>query len=157
MGFLVAKILFLLILAAACGALLAWWWFRRRYEDVSLEYARWQERLADWRSGFEERLAARPEVDLQPLWEQVASVDEAVRAIPEPRPTDLAPVLDAIARIRVPDLEPVQLRLEGLEARVASLEAPAVDLGPLIERLDELKARLERPPPQPVGALDGAH
>jgi uncharacterized protein HemX len=148
MGFLVAKILFLLVLAAACGAALAYWWFRRRYEDITVEYARWREQLSAWRSGFEERLAARPEVDLQPLWEQVASVDEAVRAIPEPRPTDLTPVLDAIARIRIPervDLAPVQLRLDNLESQVAGLAAPAppVDLGPALERLARLEQTVE--------------
>src|SRR2546430_12146175 len=77
MGLLLAKILFLLVLAAACGALFTFWWFRRHYEDVTLEYARSRDEWASWRRGFEARLAARPEVDLQPLREQLAALDEA--------------------------------------------------------------------------------
>lgn len=102
MGFLLAKILFLLIVAAAAGALLAWWWFRRHYEDVTFEYSRSREEWDSWRRGFEERLAARPEVDLRPLREQLAALEQAVRAIeiPQPRPTDLTPVLAAVAALR---------------------------------------------------------
>src|SRR5437879_13204877 len=86
MGFLLAKILFLLVLAAACGALFSYWWFRRHYEDVTLEYARSRDEWASWRRGFEARLAARPDVDLQPLREQLAALDEAVRSIDVPIP-----------------------------------------------------------------------
>src|SRR5437588_12995193 len=90
MGFLLAKILFLLALAAACGALFGYWWFRRHYEDVTLEYARSRDEWASWRRGFEARLAARPEVDLQPLREQLAAVDAAVRRIHVPIPERVA-------------------------------------------------------------------
>src|SRR2546430_8664669 len=61
MGFLLAKILFVLVLAAACGALFGYWWFRRHYEDVTLEYARSRDEWASWRRGFEARLARSEE------------------------------------------------------------------------------------------------
>src|SRR2546430_8762122 len=164
MGLLIAKILFLLVLAAACGALFAYWWFRRHYEDVTLEYSRARDEWASWRRGFEARLAARPEVDLQPLREQVAAVDEAVRSIdvPIPERVDLASVHarpdeieTRIGDIRLPppcDLGPTEQRLTAIEhallplqTRLDELEsalrafrvAPSqtVDLGPLLERL----------------------
>jgi hypothetical protein len=138
MGFLLAKILFLLIVAAAAGALLAWWWFRRHYEDVTFEYSRSREDWDSWRRSFEERLAARPEVDLRPLRAQLAALEQAVRAIeiPQPRPTDLTPVLSALAALRpaaarVPaarasiDLAQEQLRLDDPdEEGVADMPAP---------------------------------
>ena len=175
MGLLLAKILFLLVLAAACGALFTFWWFRRHYEDVTLEYARSRDEWASWRRGFEARLAARPEVDLQPLREQVAAVDEAVRSIdvPIPERVDLASVharLDEIETrigdIRLPApsdlgpteqrltaiehaLFPVQTRLDELESAVRAFRAvpsQTVDLGPVLERLGTLQSRLENPP-----------
>src|SRR5437773_5071375 len=175
MGFLLAKILFLLVLAAACGALFGYWWFRRHYEDVTLEYARSRDEWASWRRGFEARLAARPEVDLQPLREQVAAVGEAVRSIdvPIPERVDLASVharLDEIETrigdIRLPApsdlgpteqrltaiehaLFPVQTRLDELESAVRAFRAvpsQTVDLGPVLERLGRLQSRLENPP-----------
>jgi hypothetical protein len=140
MGFLLAKILFLLIVAAAAGALLAWWWFRRHYEDVTFEYSRSREEWDSWRRGFEERLAARPEADLRPLLQQLAALEQAVRAIeiPQPRSTDLTPVLTALAALRPAapraagtrpseriDLAPEQLRLDDPEEEgVAEIQAP---------------------------------
>lgn len=102
MGFLLAKILFCLVVAAAAGALLAWWWFRRHYEDVTFEYSRSREEWDSWRRSFEERVAARPEVDLRPLLQRLAALEQSVRAIeiPQPRPTDLTPVLAALAALR---------------------------------------------------------
>ena len=127
MGFLLAKILFLLIVAAAAGALLAWWWFRRHYEDVTFEYARAREDGDSWRRSFEERLAARPEVDLRPLLQQLAALEQLVRAIeiPQPRPTDLTPVLAAVAALRPP------------ASRVAARPAEPMDLAPEQLRLDD--------------------
>src|SRR6267142_590486 len=163
MGFLLAKILFLLVLAGACGALFTYWWFRRHYEDVTLEYARSRDEWASWRRGFEARLAERPDVDLQPLREQVAAMDEVVRNIdvPIPERVDLAPLqsrLDDIERrigdIRLPEapdltpmqerltaiehaLFPVQTRLDELESAVRAVHVPApqtLDLTPVLER-----------------------
>lgn len=151
MGFLLAKILFLLIVAAAAGALLAWWWFRRHYEDVTFEYSRSREEWDSWRRSFEERLAARPEVDLRPLLQQLAALEQAVRGIeiPQPRPTDLTPVLSALAALRTAaprapaarasiDLAQEQLRLDDPEEEgVADMSAP------------------ESPAPEAPGALAG--
>jgi len=143
MGFLLAEILILLVAAAAAGALFAYWWFRRYYEDVTLEYTRSRDEWTSWRRSFEERLAARPQVDLQPLTEQVAGVDAAVRAIniPQPEATDLSPVLSAVA-----DLAPVHSRLDAIEQRIGTIrmpDAPApVDLEPLSQRLAALEQRV---------------
>jgi predicted flap endonuclease-1-like 5' DNA nuclease len=175
MGFLLAKILFLLVLAAACGALFTYWWFRRHYEDVTLEYARSRDEWASWRRGFEARLAALPEVDLQPLREQVAAVDEAVRNIdvPIPERVDLAPLqsrLDDIERrigdIRLPEerltaiehaLFPVQTRLDELESAVRAVHVPqTLDLTPVLERLGTLQSHLENPPAPKVAVREGS-
>src|SRR5438067_9594902 len=103
MGLLIAKILFLLVLAAACGALFAYWWFRRHYEDVTLEYSRSREEWSAWRRGFEERLAARPEVDLRPLTEELTALfpvqtrlDELEGAV---RAFSLTPVLERLGTL----------------------------------------------------------
>ena len=153
MGFLLAKILILLVGAAAAGALFAYWWFRRYYEDVTLEYTRSRDEWTSWRRSFEERLAARPQVDLQPLTQQVAGVDAAVRAIsiPQPKATDLSPVLSAVSGLRMPtpdkvDLAPVHSRLDAIEQRIGALRIPdapaAVDLEPLSQRLAALEQRV---------------
>src|SRR5204862_408716 len=92
MGLLIAKILFLLVLAAACGALFAYWWFRRHYEDVTLEYSRSREEWSAWRRGFEERLAARPEVDLRPLTEELTALSEQLTAFDDSMRPNLAAV-----------------------------------------------------------------
>jgi predicted flap endonuclease-1-like 5' DNA nuclease len=151
MGFLLAKILILLAAAAVGGALFAYWWFRRHFEDVTLEYTRARDEWTSWRRSFEDRLAARPAVDLQPLSEQVADVDAAVRAIniPQPQATDLSPVLSAVSGIRIPDapaamdLGPLLQRLEALEQRVAGISIPQpqeVDLNPTLLKLTEIDA-----------------
>jgi hypothetical protein len=136
MGFLLAKILFCLMVAAAAGALFAWWWFRRHYEDVTFEYSRSREEWDSWRRSFEERLAARPEVDLRPLLQRLAALEQSVRAIeiPPPRPTDLTPVLAALAALRPPapraagprvDLAQEELRLDDPEDEgVADIRSP---------------------------------
>ena len=141
MGFLLAKILFLLVLAAACGGLFAYWWFRRHYEDVTLEYVRSRDEWAAWRRAFEDRLAARPEVDLQPLLEELATLHEAVRAIDRGA---LEKRLTAIEHA----LFPVQTRLDGLESAVRAFHVPppqTLDLTPVLERLGTLESRLENP------------
>jgi predicted flap endonuclease-1-like 5' DNA nuclease len=165
MGFLLAKMLFLLVLAAACGALFTYWWFRRHYEDVTLEYGRSRDEWASWRRGFEARLAARPDVDLQPLREQVAAVDEAVRAIDVPIPERV-------------DLGPLQSRFDDIERRISDIRLPeAPDLTPLEQRLiaiehalfpvqsrlDELESavrtvrvHLENPPTPKVAVREGS-
>jgi len=158
MGFLLAKILFLLVLAAACGALFSYWWFRRHYEDVTLEYARSRDEWASWRRGFEARLAALPEVDLQPLREQVAAVDAAVRNMDLPEAPDLKPTEQRLTAIEHA-LFPVQTRLDELESAVRAFSVPppqAVDFGPVLERLGTLQSHLENPPAPKAAVREGS-
>jgi predicted flap endonuclease-1-like 5' DNA nuclease len=185
MGFLLVKMLFLLGLAAAGGAGFAYWWFRRHYEDISLEYSRSREEWLAWRRGFEERLAARPPVDLEPVSAQVAAVHAAVSDIdiPVPERVDLAPVharLDELGRqvgeIRVPEppdlsstdkrltaiehaLFPLQTRLDELASAVRGVrvsEPQTLDLQPVLEQLGALRAHLENPPAPKVAIREGS-
>jgi hypothetical protein len=144
MGFLLAKIILLLGLAALCGALLAYWWFRRHYEDVTLEYARSRVEWAAWRRSFEERLAQRPTVDLEPVHERLAALETALRELPPPPPPpDLQPLHERLAAIdgsvrgivipsapSAPDLSPIDARLTAIENAMF----------PLQTRLDELES-----------------
>src|SRR6267154_1465609 len=158
MGFLLAKILFLLVLAAAGGALFSYWWFRRHYEDVTLEYARSRDEWASWRRGFEARLAALPEVDLQPLREQVAAVDAAVRNMDLPEAPDLKPTEQRLTAIEHA-LFPVQTRLDELESAVRAFRVPppqTVDFGPVLERLGTLQSHLENPPAPKAAVREGS-
>src|SRR6266699_5418077 len=142
MGLLIAKILFLLVLAAACGALFAYWLFRRHYEDVTLEYSRSREEWSAWRRGFEERLAARPEVDLRPLTEELTALDDSMRP-------NLAAVEKRLTAIEHA-LFPVQTRLDELEGAVR-----AFSLTPVLERLGTLASRLENQPNPEVVVSEG--
>jgi predicted flap endonuclease-1-like 5' DNA nuclease len=180
MGFLLAKILVLLAVAAASGGLFAYWWFRRHYEDVTQEYTRSAEEWAAWRRGFEERLAARPPVDLQPLSERLDAMHAAVADIDLPPPPDLAPlharvedIAQRLAEIRIPPatdlapaeqrlmaiehaLFPLQTRLDELESAVRALRIPEsldADLSPVLAHLAALQARLENPASAPARAV----
>ena len=153
MGFLLAKILLLLAVAAVCGALFSYWWLRRHYEDVTLEYMRSRDEAVAWRHGFEERLEA---------------LDAAIRGIriPQAQPSDLTPVLNAVAAIRIPeprpapDLSPIDKRLTAIEhalfpvqTRLDELASAVrgVNLMPVLERLDALQAPLQdRPQSKPA-------
>ncbi|HUA89043.1 MAG TPA: hypothetical protein VL994_06385 [Steroidobacteraceae bacterium] len=137
MGFLLLKIFFLLALAAGSGGALTYWWFRRHYEDVSLEYARSREEWQTWRHSFEERLAAQPAVDLEPVTAQLGALQTAISDIPTPEPVDLRPLqarLDELSQrieaIRMPDLARTDQRLTAIEHA----------LFPVQSRLDELTA-----------------
>ena len=67
MSFLMLKMVALLLLAAVLGAWLARWWMRRNYVEVTTEYRQLSGDWGAWRRSFEDKLAQRPEVDLQPL------------------------------------------------------------------------------------------
>jgi predicted flap endonuclease-1-like 5' DNA nuclease len=176
MGFLLAKILILMAVAAASGGAFAYWWFRRHYEDVTLEYTRSREEWSAWRRGFEERLAARPPVDLEPLGAQIDTVHAAVTGIEMPEAPDLAPLhakvedlAQRIGEIRIPaatDLAPTELRLmaiehalfplqtrlDELESAVRAIRIPEsldADLTPVLAHLAALQARLEGPAAAP--------
>jgi predicted flap endonuclease-1-like 5' DNA nuclease len=147
MTFLLAKIFFLLLLAALLGALLARWWLRRYYEDVTTEYTRLSNDWRNWRTSFEAKLAARPEVDLRPVTAGLDRIESGVRGIEIPKPvtTDLGPVLAAISVIRIPepkdvDLGPMQGRLGQVEHAIKSIPMPRdVDLGPVQNRLTQVE------------------
>ncbi|TLZ09322.1 MAG: hypothetical protein E6K39_04330 [Gammaproteobacteria bacterium] len=149
MGLLIAKILFLLVLAAACGALFAYWWFRRHYEDVTLEYSRSRAEWSAWRRGFEERLAARPEVDLRPLTEELTALSEQLTALDDSMRPNLAAVEKRLTAIEHA-LFPVQTRLDELEGAVR-----AFSLTPVLERLGTLASRLENQPNPEVVVSEG--
>jgi predicted flap endonuclease-1-like 5' DNA nuclease len=162
MGFLLTKILILLAVAAIGGAWFAYWWFRRHYEDVTLEFTRSRDEWTRWRRSFEQQLAARPVVDLQPLAQQLAGLDAAVRAIniPQPREVDLNPAMQrltaidtAVRGIESPltrQLQLLQTSLDGI--RIPDAPAP-VDLAPTqarLERLEEAVRAIHVPPLQSV-------
>jgi predicted flap endonuclease-1-like 5' DNA nuclease len=154
MGFLLAKIVLLLAAAAACGALFTWWWFRRHYEDVTLEHTRAREEWQAWRLGFEERLAQRPQVDLEPLLVRLAALEAVVQRIDLPT---LAPTEKRLTAIEHA-LFPVQTRLDALESAVRALHVPpaqTTDLTPVLEGLEALRSRLESPPPPQVAVREG--
>jgi len=166
MGFLLIKMLFLLGLAATCGAVLAYWWFRRHYEDVTLEYTRSREEWHAWRRGFEERLAARPPVDLEPVAQQVAAVHAAVGDIPLPERVDLAPLhahLDELARrvgdIRIPetpDLAPTNQRLMAIEHALFPLQTRLDELASAVRALRAPQVPAAKPEPAPAAASEPA-
>jgi predicted flap endonuclease-1-like 5' DNA nuclease len=154
MGFLLAQIVLLLAAAAACGALFTWWWFRRHYEDVTLEHTRAREEWEAWRRGFEEQLAQRPPVDLEPLLAGLSGLEAAVQRIEIPTLAATEKRLTAIEHA----LFPVQTRLDALESAVRGLHIPPAhtpDLSPVIERLELLRSRLERAPPPTVAVREG--
>src|SRR5947207_4801962 len=129
MGLLIAKILFLLVLAAACGALFAYWWFRRHYEDVTLEYSRSREEWSAWRRGFEERLAARPEVDLRPLTEELTALSEQLTALDDSMRPNLAAVEKRLTAIEHAPF-PVQTRPDEPEGAARTLRTPPAPAPP---------------------------
>lgn len=143
MGFLLAKILILMAVAAASGGLFAYWWFRRHYEDVTLEYTRSREEWSAWRRGFEERLAARPPVDLAPLHARVEDLSTRIGEIRIPAAPDLAPAEQRLMAIEHA-LFPLQSRLDELESAVRALRIPEdADLSPVLSHLAALQAQLE--------------
>src|SRR5882672_3194698 len=158
MGFLLAKILFLLVLAGACGALFTYWWFRRHYEDVTLEYARSRDEWASWRRGFEARLAERPDVDLAPLQSRLDDIERRIGDIRLPEAPDLTPMQERLTAIEHA-LFPVQTRLDELASAVRAVHVPApqtLDLTAVLERLGRLQSHLENPPAPKVAVREGS-
>ena len=164
MGYLVAKIIGLVVLAAASGFGLAYWWLRRRHRDVAEEYGRLVNASAAGAATtgegirkIEERLTS-----LEGVGERLhAALDEKVSALERTtlsqlsRPVDLEPVsqrLEAlertVARIGIPDLDPIEARLAGLgsigdrlatiERQLSSLAPKAPDFSPVIRQLEAL-------------------
>jgi predicted flap endonuclease-1-like 5' DNA nuclease len=158
MGFLLAKMVFLLALAAAAGGLFSYWWFRRHYEDVTLEYTRSRAEWSSWRRTLEERLSARPEVDLSPLSLQMQAVEDAVRGLPQAERVNLTPLMEAIATLHLPmperlDLAPLQARLDDIGVRLGELRVPAASGAEgITERLAALEAGVKRLPERTASA-----
>ena len=153
MSYLLAKIVFLLLLAAVLGGCFAWWLLRRRFEDVTVQHTSVQRDWAAWRQGLDAKLAHPPVVDLDPVNTRLQSLEAGVRAIEIPRhvPTDLSPVLAAVAAVRIPppappvDLAPVQTRLVDLEKLVRGIVIPAPkepDLSAVVARLASLESHV---------------
>ena len=95
-----------------------------------VDYARSREEWDAWRRGFEERLAASPPVDLEPLTQQLTAVHAAVSDIDIPIPERV-------------DLSPLHARLEDLTRRVGDIRLPpAPDLGPTQARLTAIEHAL---------------
>ncbi len=155
MTFLLLKIAGLMVLAAGFGAWVARWFFRHRYEDVTVQYTGWQNEWAQWRKGLDSKLSLRQMIDLSPVTERMNELESLVRGfgMPKPPPVDLAPVMEAVQNIRVPqaptyDFTPLYSRMYQIEQCVASIRVP--DLAPLHDRLDTLEASMQRS----VAAID---
>lgn len=110
MTLLLAKIIGLLVLAALFGAWLARWWLLRHYEDVTLQYASWQNDWAQWRKGLEARLspAGRSGVDLAPLLARLDAIESAIargQAVRETAEVNILAAQDSPLRRRAMDVE----------------------------------------------------
>src|SRR3990172_8388775 len=106
MGLLLSEIATLLLFAAALGFALAHWWVRRRFEDVTCAWPeltasrmalpaalgakamaeggreallRQLEEQATWRASLEMSLGAKAAVDLGPVIERLATLEEQVQ------------------------------------------------------------------------------
>ena len=116
---------------------------------MTLEYSRSREEWSAWRRGFEERLAARPEVDLRPLTEELTALSEQLTALDDSMRPNLAAVEKRLTAIEHA-LFPVQTRLDELEGAVR-----AFSLTPVLERLGTLASRLENQPNPEVVVSEG--
>lgn len=166
MSLLIAQIALLMLVSALLGGVVAAWLVRRSLQALTDEQVRQHGAWTQWRQQIEQRLAERPEPDLAPLVQRLAALEKAVGGIrlPTPEPTNLRPVLDAVASIRLPEppkpnLEPLNARLLQLEEAVkatampASMLAKEVELTALISRLGAIENQLSRlRMPDPVAA-----
>lgn len=110
MWFLILQIFFFMCIAAALGAALAWWWLRRRFVDVTETHAELTRQVET--AIAEGRALKLADVD--------ASLATALAAYKPPQP----------------DFQPLQDRLERLEAQVT---APDPDAGLLKERIGSIE------------------
>ncbi len=168
MWFLLLQIFILMLLAAALGAALMWWWLNRRYESIAqsresllaqtsrLEGLATREDVSKQATAILSAISGQKPVDLQPVEQKIAGVQQAVSGIRLPE-TDLSPVnqrlealearlaafsLDpvmtrvahvglAVEKIVPTDLAPVEQRLASLESALSKIKVPEVDLGPV--------------------------
>lgn len=185
MSLLFAQMAFLLLLAALLGGVCAWWLAQRRLQAVSADHTQLQNEWAQWRQLIDHRLAERPDPDWTPLMHRLGAIEKAVSSIrlPTPEPTNLRPVLDAVASIRMQpppvipaaQLEPLHGRLLSMEThlaalfsrlgavenRLANLRIPepmaAPNLQPLMASLLELQRAVAALRVPSASAMDGVH
>ncbi len=142
MSLLFAQMAFWLLLAALLGGVCAWWLAQRRLQALNAEHTRLQNEWVQWRQLIERRLAERPEPDWTPLMHRLGAIEKAVGNIrlPTPESTNLRPVLDAVASIRLqaPPVFPAA-QLDPLHARLLSIET---HLSGLFSRLGAVENRL---------------
>ncbi len=110
MWFLILQIFFFMCIAAALGAALAWWWLRRRFVDVTETHAELTRQVET--AIAEGRALKAADVD--------ASLATALAGYKPPQP----------------DFQPLQDRLERLEAHITS---PDPDAGLLKERIGSIE------------------
>lgn len=110
MWFLILQIFFFMCIAAALGAALAWWWLRRRFVDVTETHAELTRQVET--AIVEGRALKAADVD--------ASLATALAGYKPPQP----------------DFQPLQDRLERLEAHITS---PDPDAGLIKERIGSIE------------------
>lgn len=144
MSVLLAEVTLLLLAAALPGALLAWWLVRRDFKALAAELARHEGDWGLWRQQVDRRLAERADPYLTPLLHRLSAIEKAVASIrvPTPEPTNLRPVLDAVASIRLADglkanLEPLHARLRALEGAINGIATTSA-LPPIEDKLSAL-------------------
>jgi len=151
MTYLLAKYALLIALAAVAGFIFGYWFSRRNIEDVSENFE--DLRRANSRSD---------EANWDRLWGRL-------KAIPEPKETDLASVYErldgitsAVSRLpkpKSPDLQPLVDNLHKLETDIKAIPAPEkpvpVDFSPLTGKIDALQVAVRSiPKPEPQRDID---
>jgi hypothetical protein len=151
MSFLLAKMAFWLLFAALFGGLIAWWLTQRHFVGLSTEQRRQQGEWNEWRQHIEQRLAQPAQPDWAPVMQRLGQLDQAINGIhlPVPEPTNLRPVLDAVATLRMPEvapvnLEPLNMRLQALEHAVKQIVIPASAAAPNLQPLMASLLELQR-------------
>ena len=118
MLYLIVQILILLLIAALCGGALVYWWMSNRFEDVTESYEELKTKSDDWK-----------------VPSNLATKD------------DLTSIGKRIDGLNLPDVEPVNARLSGIEQSVSAFQVPETDFSPILERLQYLEAQVGRPNP----------
>ena len=169
MGYLLAKIFFLLLFAALGGALLMWWWLRRKFEDVTVSYTKSEankkaalsdlDKLQTKYKTLESNLASKLDnvlgkvnplegriIDLDAkaaianLEQKLGSIQTQLSSLPEPKETNLAPVLSAVSNIKIPEAKETDLSsVLGAISRIHIPETKETDLSPVLERINQIR------------------
>ena len=97
-----------------------------------------------------------PQMDLSPLQEQLTGLEMRVVELAEAiedsgseefatLSTELGSLSSSFAAMNMPNLDPVEARLSGVERAVKNIELPETDLTPLLARIEQLERRLLEP------------